>query len=142
MLPNDALGQHATPNAGVLSRHPPVSYFIIAYAGSWLVVLPYLRSASGAGLLSFNWPVPFAVSAAIAPFAGPFLAAFLMTGVTEGKPGIRRLLRRIVQWRVGLMWYLFALVGIPVITVLGAIIVPRVLTSFRPPALAGADLSH
>jgi hypothetical protein len=86
MLPNDALGQHATPNAGVLSRHPLVSYFIIAYAGSWLVVLPYLRSASGAGLLSFNWPVPFAVSAAIAPFAGPFLAAFLMTGVTEGKP--------------------------------------------------------
>lgn len=136
MLPNDALGQHATPNVGVLSRHPLVFYFIIAYAGSWLVVLPYLRSASGAGLLSFNWPVPFAVSAAIAPFAGPFLAAFLMTGVTEGKPGIRRLLRRIVQWRVGLMWYLFALVGIPAIMVLGAVIVPGVLASFRPPALS------
>jgi hypothetical protein len=25
-------------------RYPLVSYCIIAYAGSWLVVLPYLRS--------------------------------------------------------------------------------------------------
>jgi len=136
MLANDAPGQNANPHKGVLSRHPLVSYFIIAYAGSWLVVLPYLRSASGAGLLPFNWPVPFAVSAALAPFAGPFLAAFIMTGVTEGKPGIRRLLRRIVQWRVGVQWYLFALLGIPAIMVLGAIVVPGVLASFRPPALS------
>src|SRR5262245_48253072 len=73
---------------GVLSRYPLTFFFIIACAGSWLVVLPYLRSASGAGVLPFAWPVPFAASAALAPFAGPFLAAFVMTGVTEGTPGI------------------------------------------------------
>ena len=136
MVSDDALGRSAAPNGGVLSRHPLVSYFVIAYAGSWLVVLPYLRSASGAGLLPFDWPVPFAVSATLAPFAGPFLAALVVTGATEGKPGIRRLLRRIVQWRVGPLWYLFALVGIPAITVLGAIVVPGVLASFSPPALS------
>jgi uncharacterized protein len=136
MLADDALGRRATPNGGLLSRYPLISYFVIAYFGSWLVVLPYLRSASGAGILPFHWPVPFAVSAALAPFAGPFLAAFVVTGATEGKPGICRLLGRIVQWRVGLVWYLFALVGIPAIVVLGAIVVPGVLASFKPPALA------
>ncbi|MGE5261288.1 MAG: CPBP family intramembrane glutamic endopeptidase [Actinomycetota bacterium] len=119
---------------GVIARYPLIFYFVIAYAGSWLVVLPYLRSAGGAGLLPFNWPIPFPVSAALAPFAGPCLAAFIMTGVTQGSAGIRRLLRRIVLWRVGVWWYLFALVGIPAITVLGALVLPGVLASWQAPA--------
>ena len=125
-----------TPREGLLTRHPLVCYFIIAYVGSWLLALPYVRFAHGAGLLPFRWPVPFPVSATVIPFAGPFLAAFIMTGMTEGKAGIRRLLRRIVLWRVGLRWYLFALVGILVITVLGAVLLPGVLVSFRAPALS------
>jgi hypothetical protein len=38
------------PDQGLLSRYPLIFFFIIACAGSWLVVLPYLRSASGVGL--------------------------------------------------------------------------------------------
>jgi membrane protease YdiL (CAAX protease family) len=125
-----------TPREGLFTRHPLVFYFVIGYGGSWLLALPYVRFAHGAGLLPFRWPVPFAVSAAVIPFAGPFLAAFIMTGSTEGRAGIRRLLRRIVLWRVGLQWYLFALVGIPAITVLGAILLPGVMASFRAPALS------
>jgi membrane protease YdiL (CAAX protease family) len=125
-----------TPREGLFTRHPLVFYFVIGYGGSWLLALPYVRFAHGAGLLPFRWPVPFAVSAAVIPFAGPFLAAFIMTGSTEGRAGIRRLLRRIVLWRVGLQWYLFALVGIPATTVLGAILLPGVMASFRAPALS------
>jgi len=137
MLADGGFGQPATSNNGVLARHPLVLYFIIAYAGSWLVVLPYLRFGDGAGLLPFSWPVPFAVSAALAPFAGPCLAAFILTGLTEGRAGIHRLLRRIVLWRVvGFQWYLFALVGIPAITMLGAVVLPGVLASFQTPALS------
>jgi uncharacterized protein len=54
-----------------------------------------------------------------------------MTGVIDGKAGIRRLLGRIMLWRVGLRWYLFALVGLPVILTLGTIIVPGNLASFK-----------
>src|ERR1700731_2204399 len=136
-MPADGdFGPPTTSNNGVLARHPLVLYFIIAYAGSWLVVLPYLRFGDGAGLLLFSWPVPFAVSAALAPFAGPCLAAFILTGVTEGRAGIRRLLRRIVLWRVGFQWYLFALVAIPAITMLGAVVLPGVLAFFQTPALS------
>ena len=67
---------------------------------------------------------------AIGPFAGPFLAAFIMMGVTEGREGIGRLLRRFVLWRVGLRWYLFALIGIPATQVLGVIVLTRTLPSF------------
>ncbi|MGC1323194.1 MAG: type II CAAX endopeptidase family protein [Candidatus Udaeobacter sp.] len=132
----NAAQRAGTSREGLLTRHPLMFYFIIAYGGSWLLALPYVRFPNGAALLPFRWPVPFPVSATVIPFAGPFLAAFIMTGITEGKAGTRRLLRRIVLWRVGLGWYLFALVGVPAITVLGAILLPGVLASFRAPAFS------
>jgi uncharacterized protein len=93
---------YAAPREGLIARHPLVSFFIIAYAGSWLLALPYVRFADGTGLLPFSWPIPFIVAAAIVPFAGPFLAGFIMAGVTGGRAGIGRWLRKIVLWRVGL----------------------------------------
>ena len=38
---------------GLLARHPLVSFFVIAYAGSWILALPYVRFAGGTGLLPF-----------------------------------------------------------------------------------------
>jgi uncharacterized protein len=105
----------------LLARHPLLFYTLLAYAFSWLAWLPLVLSEDGAGLLSFSAPIGFFPSLAIASF-GPAFAAFIMTGVTEGREGIRRLLRKIVLWRVGLGWYLFALIGLPVILALGAIV--------------------
>ena len=56
-----------------------------------------------------------------------------MTTVTEGRPGIARLLRRMVCWRVGIRWYVFALVGLPVTMVLA--------TFIRPGASESLDIS-
>jgi len=64
-------------------------------------------------------------------FLGPTLAAFIMTGATEGREGVGRFLRRFVLWRVGLGWYLFALIGIPLILVLSVIVLPGALASFQ-----------
>jgi uncharacterized protein len=85
----------------VLARHPLLFYSIIAYAGTWLGWLPFLLSEDGLGLLSFSSPLGVLASGGIGTFS-PALAAFIMTGVTEGREGIRRLLRSIVLWRVGL----------------------------------------
>ncbi len=70
---------------------------------------------------------------AIAGLLGPISSGFIMTAVTEGRAGIRRWLRRIVRWRVGLRSYLFTLIGLPVFMVLGTLV--------RPGALASFDLS-
>jgi len=58
-----------------------------------------------------------------------------MTGATEGREGVRRLLHRIVLWRVGLGWCLFVLVGIPAIIVLSTIVLPGVVASFQTSAV-------
>jgi hypothetical protein len=114
----------------LLARHPLVSFFVLAYAGTWLFELPYVLSEGGSGLLPYSgtlltWMLPVSI------FTGPFLAAFVVTGATEGREGVGRLLHRFVLWRVGLRWYLFALVGVPVMVVLSVIVVPGVLESFQ-----------
>jgi membrane protease YdiL (CAAX protease family) len=122
--------QSASPYKGLLARHPLVFFFIFAYAGTWLLEMPYVLSEDGAGLLPFSSPLLIWTNP-VTIFTGPFLAAFIMTGVTEGRAGIRRLLRRFVLWRVGLGWYLFVLVGIPAILVLSVIVLPGALGSFQ-----------
>src|ERR687890_945064 len=125
--------QPAATHRGIralLARHPLVSFFVLAYAGTWLSELPYVLSEYGVGLLPTRSPVLLWTSP-VSVFMGPFLAAFVMTGATEGREGVGRLLRRFVLWRVGFRWYLFAFVGIPVIAVLSVVVIPGVLGSFR-----------
>jgi hypothetical protein len=40
------------------------------------------------------------------------------------------LLWRVVLWRVGLQWYLFALLGLPALMILGTLVRPGALGSF------------
>ena len=134
MTPNDnAVQQHSVADrGGLLARHPLLFYVLIAYGGTWIVWLPVLLSTDGLGLMSFSSPLPLIVIGGLGSFTGPALGAFIMIGVTEGREGIRRFLRKIVLWRVGLRWYLFALVGLPVVLTLGTIVVPGNLASFQP----------
>jgi hypothetical protein len=99
------------PRQGLLVRHPLVCFFVMAYAFSWLVWSPWVLGKDGAGLL----PTELSRAAtgylnAAAFLAGPTLAAFIMTAATESRAGVRRLLSRLVLWRVSLRWYPFALV--------------------------------
>jgi hypothetical protein len=47
----------------------------------------------------------------------PAISALVITASTEGVAGLRRLVRGVVHWRVGLWWYLFVLLWIPVLGV-------------------------
>lgn len=117
----------------VPARHPLLFYFLIAYAGGWLVELPVVLSRTGTGLLPYMLPRAAVILAiAAATFTGPTLAAFIMARAVEGKEGPKRLLRRYVMWRVKLRWYLFVLLVIPASEVLGAIVVPGALASYQP----------
>lgn len=49
-------------------------------------------------------------------------------------------LGRIVQWRVGIQWYLLVLIGIPVIESLGTIVLPGIWQSFKPFENATSEL--
>ena len=86
----------AAPHRGIkalLARYPLVSFFVMAYAFSWIVWAPWvLGENGGAGLPPIEVPVEAAARLLIAGaiFAGPTLAAFIMTATTEGREGVRR----------------------------------------------------
>jgi membrane protease YdiL (CAAX protease family) len=103
-----------------------VSYFLIAFGFSWLMFLP--GPLMYYGVISLRDDVVRLL--AITGLLGPILSGFVMTAVTEGRPGIARLLRRMVCWRVGIQWYVFALVGLPVTMVLATFIRPGAQGSF------------
>jgi membrane protease YdiL (CAAX protease family) len=126
-----------TARGGVLARHPLLFFFLIAFAGAWLVEAPVVLSRTGTGLLPFTLPGPLqALTIAAATFTGPTLSAFVMTGVIDGRAGVHRLLRRYVLWRVKLRWYLFILLVIPASEVLGALVLPGVAASYQPLTLS------
>jgi membrane protease YdiL (CAAX protease family) len=103
-----------------------VSYFLVAFGFSWLMFLP--GPLMYYGVISLSNDVIRLL--AIAGLLGPILSGFIMTAVTEGRPGIARLLCRMVCWRVGMQWYVFALVGLPVTMVLATFIRPGASESF------------
>src|SRR5919112_5655135 len=114
------------PHRGLLARHPLSSYFIIAFAFSWLLFLPGVLAYYG--VLSVSPSVRGVLG--IVGLLGPVLSGFLMTALTEGAAGVGDLLRRIVLWRVGIRWYLFVLLGLPAVMVLGTLLRPGALASF------------
>jgi membrane protease YdiL (CAAX protease family) len=133
MTTSHAATRSGDARPGVLARHPLVFFFLIAYAGGWLLELPVVFSRTGTGLLPYSLPkVVVIVLIAAATFTGPTLSAFVMARATEGKEGPKRLLRRYALWRVRLRWYLVVLLVIPASELLGAIVLPGVLASYRP----------
>jgi membrane protease YdiL (CAAX protease family) len=97
-----------------IARHPLISYFVLAFAGTWslLALLALGRGEHGLGLLPVAIPsgADFLL-AMLSAYAGPLLAAVLVTAAAEGRAGLRRLRGRIVRWRFGLGWYLLALLA-------------------------------
>jgi len=110
----------SSPLKRLISRHPLIAYFVIAYVGTWAFLLPFAlsRNVNGLGLLPFTLPdSAFLVAFVLGTLAGPALASLTVTAATSGRAGVGQLLRRCVQWRVGIGWYLMAIFG-PLLVVL------------------------
>jgi uncharacterized protein len=138
MATTTATPSRTTATTGTRSVFPLVAFFALAYALSWLILVP-----AGLGLL----PDSAGILAWLAPF-GPAVAAFVVTALTGGRPALGQLLRRMVQWRVGIHWYLLILFGVPLVELLGAFAVlgsvplddlaknwPLIFTSYLPQVL-------
>ncbi|HZR39096.1 MAG TPA: CPBP family intramembrane glutamic endopeptidase [Ktedonobacteraceae bacterium] len=107
-----------------IQHHPIIAYFLLAFAGTWGVQVPILLGKNGLGLLGYTLPFPvFALLFIASTYAGPTMAGFVVTGATSGKAGIGRLLRRYIQWKVSVQWYLVALFGYLGVFLIAAMIV-------------------
>ncbi len=88
-----------------VAKHPAIAFVILNYAITFLFRVPL--AASTAGVIPVAVPRGFQF---LGDF-GPLLAALLLTGLLDGRAGIKSLCRRVVQWRVAVVWYLVALLG-------------------------------
>jgi membrane protease YdiL (CAAX protease family) len=136
-----------SPLKRLIGGHPLSAYFILAFALSWLPVLPLTLSRNaGVGLLPYNLPdIVMYGLLVLTTFSGPTLAAIVVTDAVEGRQGVKQFFRRFLQWRVGPGWYLVALFSMLLIWLLGYTAViglpllsgavshwPLLLTAFLP----------
>ncbi len=113
----------------LITQHPLASFFILTYAITWSLQLAaiFLAPAQDMSLsneTNFQYFLDLfgarlnaqqALVYLLFTFgAGPLFAALIVTGIVEGKAGLKDLWRRSTLWKVPLKWYLAAL-GIPLI---------------------------
>lgn len=117
----DGANSAAARREGLLARYPLVLFFVLSFILTWgyfwLIFAPLHLPESLKGLGGF----------------APAISAFLVLVITSGKPGILRLLRSIVHWRVGISWYLLALLGIPFLNFLAFLVIPGALSDLVAP---------
>ena len=94
---------------GLATRHPVASFLVTAYTLGWstLIAGDYLG-------------LPLLLVSSLGAVVGLALPAFLVSAAVSGKAGMRDLLGRCLRWRVGIGWYLLALLGLPLATLLVA----------------------
>jgi len=102
--------------ASWLNHRPLWGYGILAYGISWILLLGAV-AAIQFDFFSSDSPVLGLINQ-IAVF-GPALAAWVVIAITQGRAEVGPWLRSLVQWRVGIQWYLFVVFGIPLIMLIG-----------------------
>ncbi len=121
----------------LLKRYPVAAYFILAYVLSWLFL--------GVGMWLMNGNMILTGAGAIMPS----VSAILVTAVTGGRAGLVQLLKRLVIWRVGIQWYLVALLSplaivftaLPFHVWLGGVALPALSPAFWSQTLPAALFS-
>jgi len=97
----------------LIRRHPLISFFVLAYALSWIIESPLVflqDSISTTQILVIQ----------ILASSIPSVLAIVLTALVLGRGALRKLLGRLLIWRVDLRWYLLIVLG-PTALVLGAL---------------------
>jgi membrane protease YdiL (CAAX protease family) len=97
-----------------------VPFLLITFAVTWGILGLYLAApataASILGPLSGGHPLYFVAT------WSPGLAGFVVVLVYTGRAGLVSFLRRILLWRTGLYWWLWILLGIPLVYMAGSLL--------------------
>jgi hypothetical protein len=83
-----------------LGNNPIPAFFALTFVIAWSIWLPLGLFAPEQALLSL--PGAWA----------PTCSALILTGLSEGWGGIKRFLKKLLHWRVGLGWYVVVLFGV------------------------------
>jgi membrane protease YdiL (CAAX protease family) len=113
-----AIQQSSSPSAlrRLVARHPVMTFLVMAFTVSITIAFVRLRTNGDIDQSpSYQYLVGF-----LEHLFSVALPAFLVVAAIHGKTGLRELARRSLRWQVGVRWYLIALFGLPIASVLCA----------------------
>ena len=88
----------------LIRRYPLVAFFVLAYALSWILESPLVFL--GDTLTDTQGLVLTILASNV-----PSLLAITLTAIVYGREALRKLLGRLLHWRVNPLWYLMVLLG-------------------------------
>src|SRR5215216_3441162 len=88
----------------LMRRHPLITFFVLTYALAWILWLP---------LVVLQDTIPAAPGLVLVLLGSnvPSLLAILLTALVLGRGSLRKLLGRLLIWRVDPRWYLVIVLG-------------------------------
>lgn len=116
-------------------RRRPVGAFLLWFfpVGQAFAFVPVLAGDSLGPPELFIWA---------STLLGLLLPALVITRIVDGPGAVRDLLRRALHWRVGVGWYLLALVVVPLAAAAIVLLLAGPPRAFGPGVLAGLLLPH
>ena len=118
-------GRSGTGLTALVQRHPIAVFLVLALGSVYVLsVIPILMQYDV--IPGKDFPSRLGLDMERFSAAGLtlllFSSALLVTSLDGGRPAVRQLLRRIGRWRVGIGWWLVALLGLPLLTVVIAVL--------------------
>lgn len=119
-------------------KHPVLCFYVIAFAFAWGGVLAVVGGLSGIP------GTPAQTDALLGPvmlswFAGPSVASIVITALVDGKAGLRALGSRLTKWRVGIHWYVIALLAGPLVYSAGQLLLSLFYPGYPPAIFTSGD---
>lgn len=126
----------ATSNQGFIKSHPIVTYYILVFAISWGCILAVIGPGRFIGTSQMSEAQqPFVY---LATLAGPSIAGILSASLVYGRVGLKDIRSRLFKWRVGIRWYMMALLTAPILMtgiLIALSLTPAIVSSTDKPAL-------
>ena len=97
----------------LVKRHPLITFFVLAFALTWIIESPLVLFQDTLSATQILVLQILAVNV-------PSVVAIVLTAIVLGRGALRKLLGRLLIWRVNLRWYLVVVLG-PIALVLGAL---------------------
>jgi uncharacterized protein len=119
-----------------MRKYPIAWFYILAFGISWLGMISVVLVSRGIA------PVyrPYFLVLSIFYAIGPALAAVIVSQIAYGKTGVWDLLKGLIRWRVGAIWYIIAMLG-SVVPILAAQLITKLLGLSVTIALPPVELS-
>jgi membrane protease YdiL (CAAX protease family) len=101
-----------------MRKRPLLSFFLLTFGITWGLGACYALFPDP--LIAVFGPISNTNPLFYLAVYAPSLSALVVTAYSDGAGGLRELLSRLLQWRVGALWYLIVLLGMPALIVASA----------------------